>query len=88
MPDLHYQVDLASSARRELRALAKDVLARVFGVIEGLATNPRPAGSKKLINHFSAWRVRIGDYRIVYTIDDKQKIVEVIRIGHRGEVYR
>ena len=88
MPDLQYQVDLAASARKELRALPREVLGRLFPVLKDLATSPRPAGSKKLINHLCAWRVRVGDYRIVYTVDDKERIVAVIRIAHRGEVYR
>ena len=88
MPDLPYQVDLTASARKELRALPKDVLGRLFQVLKDLSTTPRPAGSKKLTNSLSAWRVRVGDYRIVYAIDDKERIVEMIRIAHRGEVYR
>jgi len=88
VPELRYQVELAASARKEVRALPREVLARVFPVLKELASTPRPAGSKKLINHLNAWRVRIGDYRIVYTIDDKEGIVEVIRLAHRGDVYR
>jgi mRNA interferase RelE/StbE len=88
VPDALYQVDLAASARKELRALPRNVLERVFPVLKELANTPRLPGSKKLTNHLSAWRVRVGDYRIVYTIDDRLRVVEVIRIAHRGEVYR
>ena len=55
--------------------------------IERLATSPRPPGRKKLHGGDKQWRIRVGDYRVVYEIDDKLKIVDVTRIAHRREVY-
>ena len=56
--------------------------------LEDLASNPRPPGCKKLRGGDNEWRIRVGDYRLVYTIDDAKLLVEVTRIGHRSEVYK
>jgi mRNA interferase RelE/StbE len=63
------------------------MIARVIPRIENLGTNPRPSGCKKLRSAYYEWRIRIGEYRVVYTIDDPKKEVEVTRIAHRREVY-
>jgi mRNA interferase RelE/StbE len=55
--------------------------------IEGLAANPRPSGCRKLRGYKDLWRIRIGDYRVVYIIDDDRKTVSVTRIAHRRDVY-
>jgi mRNA interferase RelE/StbE len=85
VPD--YRVVLTSSSQRELKKLPADVVGRIFPRIQALASNPRPAGCKKLHGGDREWRIRVGDYRIVYTIDDKRLLVEVTRIRHRSEVY-
>jgi mRNA interferase RelE/StbE len=82
-----YSVVLKTSAERELRALPKEDLRRVVGRIRGLAHNPRPPGHEKLTGQ-ERYRIRQGDYRVVYAIDDEARIVEVVKIGHRREVYR
>ena len=75
------------SAEHELRRLpSRDVL-RIVRVIESLAEKPRPSGCQKLATG-DGYRVRQGDYRIVYTIDDQERVVEIYKIGHRREVYR
>jgi len=56
--------------------------------LEGLATGPRPHGCKKLKGGANEWRIRIGDYRVIYEIDDAAKTVDVTRIAHRREVYQ
>jgi mRNA interferase RelE/StbE len=70
-----------------LEKLGDALIARVILRIEGLAADPRPAGCKKLHGHADLWRIRVGDYRIVYIIDDDRKTVSVTRISHRREVY-
>jgi mRNA interferase RelE/StbE len=55
--------------------------------IEGLAANPRPSGCRKLRGYKDLWRIRIGDYRVVYIIDDDTKMVSLTRIAHRRDVY-
>ena len=61
--------------------------ARIDRKLESLADNPRPAGCKKLKGYKDQWRVRVGDWRVVYIIDDAAKLVSVTRIAHRREVY-
>lgn len=82
-----YRVLMKRSAERELRQLQSPDLDRVSRAIDGLATNPRPRSSQKLAG-MEVHRLRQGDYRIVYLVDDKRRIVEVVKIGHRREVYR
>jgi len=82
-----YRVALASSAEKELRALPAKVVARMMPRLEHLASTPRPVGCKKLKGGDKEWRIRVGDYRIVYVIDDSARTVDVTRIAHRREVY-
>jgi len=82
-----YAVQIKPSARKELESLPNNVLARVIRKIESLAQDPRPAGCKKLKGYKDQWRVRIGDWRVVYIVDDGAKLVSVTRIAHRREVY-
>ena len=82
-----HTVEIKPSARKELEALSGTLLGRVVNRIESLRETPRPAGCKKLKGYKDQWRIRIGDWRVVYIIDDAAKIVRVTRIAHRGEVY-
>ena len=82
-----YSLFVKKSAERELRKISKGDLKRILGKIKTLGPNPRPQGSEKLSER-ERYRVRQGDYRIVYTINDKENRVDIIKIGHRREVYR
>jgi mRNA interferase RelE/StbE len=82
-----YVVETKPSARRELENLSDILIARLVPKIEGLAANPRPSGCRKLRGYKDLWRIRIGDYRVVYIIDDDRKTVSVTRIAHRRDVY-
>ena len=82
-----YAVKMKPSAEKELDRLSGKLNARIFSRLESLAFNPRPPGCKKLKGGDNEWRLRIGDYRAVYTIDDRKLLVEVTRIRHRSEVY-
>ena len=82
-----YQVELSKDTVKFLKKLDKKTLYRMQGVIELLSQNPRPPKSKKLINK-NYWRVRVGDYRIVYKIRDKNLIIIVIKIASRSDVYK
>ncbi len=82
-----YLVTFAASARQELTGLPADVIARLLPKIRELAGNPRPTGCKKLHGYRNRWRIRAGKYRVVYTIDDTGKSVDITRIAHRKEVY-
>jgi len=82
-----YAVEVKPPARKELESLPDNVLARVVRKLESLGHTPRPVGCKKLKGHKDQWRVRIGDWRVVYIIDDAAEVVSVTRIAHRREVY-
>lgn len=84
---MKYRVELETRSRRELLELPRDVQRRLVDVIDDLETNPRPPGAKKLTNQ-EGYRVRKGDYRILYTVHDAEAVVRVYCIGHRREVYR
>jgi mRNA interferase RelE/StbE len=82
-----YTVEVKPPARKELEALPDNMLARVVRKLDALRDAPRPAGCKKLKGYEDQWRVRVGDWRVVYIIDDAAKLVSVTRIAHRREVY-
>lgn len=82
-----YRVEVARRAVKALRALPRQEQQRIRAAIDLLAENPRPPRCTKLAGETHAYRVRVGDYRIVYEIFDDRLVVQVIRIGHRREVY-
>lgn len=82
-----YAVLVRSSARRELIRLPAAVAALIDARILALAASPRPSGCRKLAGG-EGWRIRVGDYRVVYEIDDAAASVTIVRVGHRREVYR
>lgn len=82
-----YSIHLKKSAVRELEDIPKRDLARIVERIRSLANDPRPPGSEKLSGQ-ERYRVRQGNYRIVYSIQDEELTVWVVKIGHRREIYR
>ncbi|MDX2040811.1 MAG: type II toxin-antitoxin system RelE/ParE family toxin [Acidobacteriota bacterium] len=82
-----YQVTFARSARKELECLGAEIVGRIFRKIERLAEQPRPAGCLKLVGENNLWRIRISDYRVIYSIDDKREVVDVVAVRHRREAY-
>ena len=83
-----YRIVVTPEARRNLLALPKDVLRRVDACILALGQAPRPPRTRRIKGGPDLWRVRVGDYRIIYAIEDDKLLIVVIRIGHRREVYR
>ena len=83
-----YAVELAPAAWRQVRRLPREVQVKLTAAIEDLGTNPRPRGVVKLEATLSLYRVRVGDYRVIYQISDRDAPVLVVKIGHRGSVYR
>jgi len=83
-----YTVELTAVAAKDVHALADDIYARMATAIDLLQDNPRPAGARKLRGQQRAWRIRVGDYRVLYQVDDRQRIITVYRIRHRREAYR
>ncbi len=82
-----YSVTFARSARKELEALTAALVRRIFPKVEGLAKEPRPKGCRKLRGEKNLWRIRIGDYRVVYEVKEDEKVVDIIAIRHRSAAY-
>lgn len=83
-----YQVVYLAAAGRDIGRLPPHVLPRVRDAVLRLADDPRPPQSKKMEGSDGTWRLRVGDYRVIYEIDDPRKLVSVTRARHRREVYR
>ena len=83
----NYSIEIKLSAQKELNALDHAVFIRIDRKILTLAANPRPSGCKKLKGYKDLWRIRIGDWRVVYIVDDAAKIVSIARVAHRREAY-
>ena len=85
---MSWRVVLSRAAERSLRKLDPPARRRILAVVELLAENPRPPAATQLVGGSGEWRVRTGDYRIIYEIHDGELLVLVIVVGHRREVYR
>ena len=85
---MSYAVRIKQSALRTMDRLPKQDRSKVDGRIRTLADSPRPPGCVKLAGQENLWRIRVGDYRVVYEIRDKELIVLVVSVAHRREVYR
>jgi len=83
-----YSVEFTSAAARQVRKLPPEHRIRVQARIRELCADPRPAGATKPVGEMTAWRVRIGDYRVIYDVFDEVLVVTVVAVGHRREVYR
>jgi len=83
-----HEVYLERAAERDLRKLAPQDFHRVISRIKALTENPRPPGCRKIAGSKSDWRIRIGDYRVIYEIDDHTKTVRVMRVRPRPKAYR
>ena len=82
-----FVVTFARSARKELECLEAPLVQRIWTRIEALTTDCLPAGCKKLAGTSDLWRIRIGAYRVIYTIDDRNRVVDVVAVRHRREAY-
>jgi mRNA interferase RelE/StbE len=85
---MSYNIEFTRSAARELKALERAIQLRIATHIDSLAGQPLPPGSKKLQGDPGVYRIRIGDYRILYRMDGKRVTVLIVKIGHRQDVYR
>ena len=83
-----YRVLLERGAEKDLARLSSEGHDRVVSALQALATNPRPPGCRKLVGSKKDWRIRVGDYRVIYEIADAIRVVRVNRVRHRREVYR
>ena len=85
---VEYSIVFARSASRELRSLDSPVALRLLKRIEALAQEPRPPGVVKLEGATDLWRVRVGEWRIVYRIADRERLIDIVAVRHRREAYR
>ncbi|HVC39466.1 MAG TPA: type II toxin-antitoxin system RelE/ParE family toxin [Candidatus Dormibacteraeota bacterium] len=83
-----YEVRYDPKALKELTKLDKPVARRIVGAVDRLKADPRPSGARPLVNYPDLWRLRVGDYRVIYTIRDAELLVLALRIAHRRGVYR
>jgi mRNA interferase RelE/StbE len=83
-----YSITFARSARKELEGLHEPLCSRILSRIETLGKTPRPEGCRKLQGAENLWRIRIGVYRVLYSVDDSGRLVDVIAVRHRRDAYR
>ena len=83
-----YVVRIAPAAKREIKRLSKQNQRRVVAVMQALADNPRPHGYTPVEGFDGLFKVRVGDYRVIFTIEDDELLVVVVRVRHRSDVYR
>ena len=83
-----YRIEFSPTARRAFKALSPEIRRRLAPKINALADHPRPRGCKKLADLENLYRIRFGDYRVVYQVQDRVLLVLVVGIGHRRDVYR
>ncbi len=82
-----YQITFSRSARKELESLPAEINNKIFTKIIALATEPRPDGCRKLVGEENLWRIRIGDYRVIYSINDDTRIIDITAVRHRSKAY-
>ena len=82
-----YRIGFTTAAARQVKKLPHPARERVLQLVEGLAEDPRPHGARKLVGEQTAWRIRAGDYRVIYDVFDDELTVTVVRAGHRRDVY-
>jgi mRNA interferase RelE/StbE len=85
---MNYLIEFSKRAEKQFLALPQSVQERLIPQINALAENPRPSKIKKLVGEENQYRIRVGDYRIVYQIQDQLLLIVILKIGHRSEVYR
>ena len=83
-----YEIVFARSARKELESFDDRRAIRILNRIEKLGGDPRPGGVRKLRGSTNLWRIRIGDYRVVYSVDEGRRLIDIIAVPHRSDAYR
>jgi mRNA interferase RelE/StbE len=82
-----YTVSVGRAAQKDIKSLDQSVRGRVIQALRLLASEPRPPGCRKLVGSHYRWRIRVGDYRLIYTVDDTGRVVEIIAVRHRSKAY-
>jgi mRNA interferase RelE/StbE len=85
---MDYQIEIAPAAQRQIKKLPQPIQERILQRLEGLVIDPRSEGVVKLSGAEDLYRIRVGDYRIIYAIEDQALLVLIVKVGHRRDVYR
>lgn len=83
-----YKIEWKRAAIKELEKLPRPMISKIVSAVDHLSSNPYPHGVRKLVSTENSYRIRIGDYRVLYNIVENKLIVEIIRVGHRKDIYR
>ena len=83
-----YKIQWKPSAVKELRRLDRQVVPRIVKAVESLSSNPFPAGVRKLYSSEHSYRIKIGDYRVIYSVIESHLVIEIVRVRHRKDIYR
>jgi len=83
-----YKIEWKNSAKKELKKIEKTTISKIIGTVETLASEPHPTGSRKLQGSEHLYRIRVGDYRIVYSVESNVLRIEIIRVSDRKDIYR
>jgi mRNA interferase RelE/StbE len=83
-----YRIEWKRSALRELRQISNEVIPRIIHSVEQLSSDPFPTGVRKIAGAEHTYRIRIGDYRVIYSVIEDHLLIEIVRVGHRKDVYR
>jgi mRNA interferase RelE/StbE len=83
-----YKIEWKRLALKELEKLPRPMISKVVSAVDNLSSNPFPHGVRKLMGTESSYRIRVGDYRVLYSVIEKRLIIEIIRVGHRKDVYK
>ncbi len=84
----HYRIEISRTAEKQLRKLTAPDRRRVVGAMVGLGDDPHPPGSRKLSGYTDVFRIRVGVYRVLYSVEGRRLIVIILKLGHRKDVYR
>ena len=83
-----YKIEISLTAERQLKKIRRENAVRILKAISLLAGEPRPYGSKKMSGYEHVYRIRVGDYRVLYEIDENRILIIILKISHRREIYR
>ncbi len=83
-----YQIEWRKSTKRDLKSIPVQQVERIITAVESLSADPRPSGCTKLSGSECAYRIRIGDYRVIYEIFDNKLFIEIVKAAHRKDIYR
>lgn len=83
-----YRIEVSSTAEKQLKKIPAHEQKRVLDAILGLAAEPFPLGTRKLSGHDDVFRIRVGNYRIIYSVESQRVVIVVLKVGHRKDMYR